>query len=102
MLGGTASTGDFGKLPTISTNGANLVFTFIRDQASIDGTTVLEIEVGGNLADWTSSYPVPATAIANTPGVSVQKNVPAPDKDTVTLTLPLSDLTNFVRIKVMP
>ena len=45
VLGGTKSTNDSGKLPKVSTSGANLLFTFTRDQKSIDGTTVVTIEV---------------------------------------------------------
>ena len=102
VLGGSNGIKDLGKLPAISTAGGNLVFSFIRDQASIDGTTTIGIEVGNNLADWTTSYPVPGTAVANNPGVTVQKNVPAPGNDTVTLTLPLSNLKKFARLKVVP
>lgn len=102
VLGGTLATNDRAKLPAIATSGANLVFTFIRDHASIDGTTALEIELGSDLAAWTTSYPVPDTAVINNPGISVQKGVPASDKDTVTLTFPLSDLKKFARLKVAP
>jgi hypothetical protein len=102
VLGGSNGIKDLGKLPAVATSGGNLVFSFIRDQASIDGATIVGIEVGNNLADWTTSYPVPGTAVANNPGVTVQKNVPAPGNDTVTLTLPLSNLKKFARLKVTP
>ena len=102
VLGGTAATNDLAKLPVATATDGNLVFSFIRNQESIDGTTTVAIEVGNNLVSWPTSYLVPAIAVANSPGVSVQKNVPAPNKDTVTLTLPLSGLTKFARLKVIP
>ncbi|OYV03302.1 MAG: hypothetical protein CFE26_21370, partial [Verrucomicrobiales bacterium VVV1] len=90
VLGGTASIRDFGKLPGFSTAGGNLAFTFIRDQASIDGTTAITIEVGETLTDWPQSFPVPDTAATNNPGLTVVKNSPSAGQDTVTLILPLN------------
>jgi autotransporter-associated beta strand protein len=107
VLGGTIGTNDQANLPALSTSGGNLVFTFQRDQASIDGTTILMIEVGTDLATWTippSPYAVPiaATGPVN-PGVSVVKDSPEPGIDTVTLTLPQTpDSKKFVRLRVTP
>jgi autotransporter-associated beta strand protein len=103
VLGGTSSTNDLAKLPTATTTAGNLVFSFIRDQASIDGTTVVTIELGENLADWPQTFPVPDTAVSNNPGLSVVKDLPAVGQDTVTLILPLvSGGKTFARLKVMP
>lgn len=102
VLGGTSGTNDLGKLPAIATSGGNMTFTFVRDQDSIDGTTTVAIEVGANLSAWPNSYPVPATPATNNPGVTVQKNIPTPGTDTVTLTLPLSELKIFARLKITP
>jgi autotransporter-associated beta strand protein len=103
ILGGTATTRDAAKLPQVTTSGGKMILTFIRDQASIDGTTTLTIETGTNLAAWPSSYPVPTVAANSNPGVSVIKNLPAAGKDTITLTLPLSSSTaKFARLKVLP
>ncbi len=87
MLGGTATTHDLAKLPQLSADSGNLVFSFVRDQASISGTTRVVIEVGSDLATWPDSHTVPGTAVANNPGVTVVKDSPLPGKDTVTLTL---------------
>jgi autotransporter-associated beta strand protein len=100
VLGGQAGGNDLAKLPAVSRVGGNMAFTFIRDQDSIDGVTVLEIEVGENLIDWPSIHPVPGVAASNNPGVTVRKNVPASGKDTVTLSLPISGPEKFVRLKV--
>jgi fibronectin-binding autotransporter adhesin len=102
VLGGSSGTNDGGKLPVISMVGGNALFRFIRDQTSIDGTTTVEIEVSPDLRDWSTRYAVPADAAASNPGVTVQKNFPAAGKDTVTLLLPLSGVTGFVRMKVTP
>jgi hypothetical protein len=40
--------------------------------------------------------------VLNQAGVTVQKNFPAAGKDTVTLVLPLTGETGFVRMKVTP
>jgi autotransporter-associated beta strand protein len=99
-LGGTISTNDLDKLPAVSTSGTNMVFTFERDQDSIDGTTVLEIEVGTTLALWPDVFAVPAGAVANVPGVTVVKDT-SPGFDGVTLTVPRgSDPSKFARLKV--
>ena len=101
VLGGTKLTKDSGKLPSISTSGGNFVFTFKRNQASIDGTTTVAIEVGTNLVTWSNSYPVPSTAVASNPGVTVVKDSPV-GFDTVTLALaPTSEPLKFARLKVV-
>jgi autotransporter-associated beta strand protein len=102
VLGGTSSASDRAKLPVISMVGGNALFRFVRDHASIDGTTTVEIEVSPDLRDWSTRYPVPADAVTNQAGVTVQKNSPAAGKDTVTLVLPLTGETGFVRMKVTP
>ena len=102
LLGGTITTSDSGKLPQISTGGGNMVFAFVRDQASIDGITALEIQTSENLTSWSTNYPVSTSAATNNPGVTVLKDTPAPGQDTVTLTLPLSGVTKFARLKVIP
>lgn len=101
ILGGTGSTNDLAKLPVVSTSGGNLVFSFIRDQASIDGSTIVTIELGENLTDWPQGFPVPANAATNNPGLSVVKDSPAFERDTVTFIQPLSPVgKSFARLKV--
>jgi fibronectin-binding autotransporter adhesin len=58
VLGGSATTNDLGKLPTLSTAGGNFTFTFFRDQDSKTADTAVSIQVGTNLDTWTT-YPVP-------------------------------------------
>jgi autotransporter-associated beta strand protein len=102
VLGGTATANDVAKLPQASTASGDLTFSFVRDQASIGGTTSVVIEVGTDLSTWPDSYTVPGVAVANNPGVTVVKDS-LPGKDTVTLTLPLTPgLGKFVRLKVTP
>jgi hypothetical protein len=94
---------DLAKLPKTSTTpGGDVLFTFVRDQTSIDGTTTVAIEVGTTLAAWPDSYSVPGTAVANNPGVTVIKDAPVAGKDTVTLTLPRApEAKKFARLKVV-
>ena len=100
VLGGLIGTKDDGKLPEISIGG-NMLFTFKRDQKSIGGTTALSIDTSPDLLDWTTGYAVPDSAATANPGVTVIKGTPT-GFDTVTLTLPMSDLKKFARIKVTP
>jgi autotransporter-associated beta strand protein len=101
VLGGSAATNDLGKLPAVSASGGNMTFSFVRDQASIEATTAVSIEVGTDLASWPDSYSVPHGAVADIPGVTVVKNSPS-GFDTVTLTVPQSpDAKKFARLKVV-
>ncbi|MFZ9937757.1 MAG: LamG-like jellyroll fold domain-containing protein [Luteolibacter sp.] len=104
VLGGTKDTNDIGKLPTSSIDGDDMVFSFVRDQASIDGSTTVQIETSTDLVTWDSApspYAVPDVAASNIPGVSVAKDSPAAGKDTVTLRIPRApDASKFARIKV--
>ncbi len=103
VLGGDKDTNDASKLPAINTAGGNLTFTFFRDQASIDGTTIVEINTSLDLTDWTTTYTVPDGAVANNPGVTVEKDTPTAGIDKVTLTIPQApDTRKFARLKVKP
>ncbi len=103
VLGGDKDTNDASKLPAIATAGGNLTFTFFRDQASIDGTTIVEINTSLDLTDWTTTYAVPDGAVANNPGVTVEKDMPTTGIDKVTLTIPQApDTKKFARLKVKP
>ncbi len=101
VLGGDKDTRDLAKLPAISTDGADMIFTFRRDQDSIDPSTAVVIEVGTSPATLNgATYPVPDAAVSNNPGVTVVKNSPAAGTDTVTLRLPRApDLRKFARLK---
>jgi len=100
VLGGTSNINDAAKLPKISPVDDHIVFSFTRDQVSIDGSTVVEIEVSPDLTDWTTSYAVPASATINPTGVNVQKNTPFAGRDTITLKLPTTGPNRFARLKV--
>ncbi|BCX47539.1 hypothetical protein HAHE_14470 [Haloferula helveola] len=101
VLGGLISTNDLDKLPTVGTSGGDMTFSFVRDQASIDGSTTVEIEVGTTLASWPDVYAVPDAAAANNPGVTVVKDSPSAGFDTVTLTIVRApDAAKFARLRV--
>ena len=102
VLGGTKDTNDLSLLPTISTSGANMVFSFQRSQASIDGTTTVAIEDSPDLISWPDSYNVPGPAQVNNPGVTVEKDTSV-GFDTITLTVPRApDAAKFARLLVTP
>jgi hypothetical protein len=102
VLGGLASTNDLDKLPVLTTSGGNMLFTFKRDQDSIDGTTSVEIEVDTNLVAWPASYTVGADTAGSDAGVTIVKDSPAPGTDAVTLSVAISpDAKKFARLKVV-
>jgi autotransporter-associated beta strand protein len=101
VIGGLAGMDDTDKLPVISTDGGTMLFTFKLDHKSIHASTHIEIQVGTDLIGWPATYAVPDVAAANNPGVTVVKGVPS-GFDTVTLSLPLSGMKKFARLKVTP
>ena len=103
VLGGSKNTSDSTKLPQLSISDGNVIFTFIRDQASISGAT-LRIQVGTDLVNWpiTSTYTVGADTDGSASGVTILKNTPEIGKDTITLSRPQSGLPTklFARLSV--
>jgi hypothetical protein len=99
VLGGSALSNDLGKLPTLQTDGANMTFTFVRDQDSVDGSTLASIEVGPDLSGWPDVYTVGADTAGSTPGVTVTDNLDG--TDTVVLTVPRGAVEKkFARLSV--
>jgi autotransporter-associated beta strand protein len=102
VIGGTKDTNDLSKLPAISINGGNLVFSFQRSQDSIDGSTTLAIQVSSDLISWSNSYNVPSSAQINNLGVTVSKDTSA-GFDTIILTVPRAlNIRKFARLVVTP
>lgn len=99
VLGGDKDTNDLGKLPGLTLNGGDMEFSFVRDQASVEASTGVEIEVGTTLASWPASYTVGADTGSSDAGVTVVDNLDG--TDTVTLTLTQApDLKKFARMVV--
>jgi hypothetical protein len=103
VLGGSRNTSDSTKLPQLSISDGNVIFTFVRDQASISGAT-LRIQVGTDLVNWpiTSTYTIGADTAGSASGVTILKDTPEIGKDTVTLSRPRSGLPTklFARLSV--
>jgi len=99
VLGGLAATNDVGRLPTLATDGTDVTFTFVRDQSSIEASTVVTIEAGTDLVSWPESFAVPDadTGVVN-PGVTVAAGA---GTDIVTLTVPQAAGKKFARLKVV-
>lgn len=101
VLGGTKLTNDLGKLPQISNSGANMVFTFNRDQMSINGTTAVTIQVGTSLVNWPDTCTVGTNTAGSTAGVTVTKDTSA-GFDTVSPTVPRApNVQKFARLRVI-
>jgi fibronectin-binding autotransporter adhesin len=89
-----------GLLPAVSTSGVNMLFTFKRNQASINANTALTIDVGTTLASWPNGYNVGADTAGSSAGVTIAKDSPVSGTDTVTLTVTKSpDAKKFARLK---
>ena len=104
VLGGGVNTSDSTKLPQLSISDGNVIFTFVRDQASINGSTTVQIEVGSDLTSW-SLYEVgiePVIQYPNDVVLNIYRDTPAIGKDTITLSRPRSGLPTklFARLSV--
>jgi fibronectin-binding autotransporter adhesin len=107
VLGGLATTNDLSKLPVFRITDGNRIFSFFRDQDSIDPKTALSIEVSTDLVNWDSApspYAVPDadTGGVINPGVTVDADNPATGTDRITLTVSQSpDTQKFARLRVV-
>lgn len=104
VLGGSKDTSDRNKLPQVTSDGANLIFTFTRSKESITPDVAVAVQVNADLGTWPTSganfFAVPDAPVANNPGVTVVDNAPA-DTQTVTLTVPMgADTKKFARLAV--
>lgn len=100
LLGGTASTNDLGKLPTVSTTGGNLVFTFYRDQDSKTSDVAVSIQVGTTLASWPASFTVGYDTASSSAGVTVTDHGDGTDEIILTVAQ-APDAKKFARLVVM-
>ncbi|PXA05501.1 hypothetical protein DDZ13_01120 [Coraliomargarita sinensis] len=103
VLGGdpTDATDDAGKAPNSTVDATNLIFTFVRDQASIHPNTAVTVDVGTDLSTWPDAYSVGADTAESDEGVSVSKDDPEVGFDTVTVTVPKSpDTKKFAKLSV--
>ncbi|MCW1923864.1 autotransporter-associated beta strand repeat-containing protein [Luteolibacter arcticus] len=99
VLGGLANTNDLSKLPTISIEAGNLVFTFLRDQDSKTLDATVFIDVGTTLATWPLNFTVGNNTAGSTTGVTVTDNLNG--TDTVKLTIAQApDTKKFARLRV--
>jgi autotransporter-associated beta strand protein len=99
VLGGDKTTKDLGKLPTVATSGANVNFSFVRNQNSIDPGVSVTIEVGTNLTTWPDVFIVGANTASSTTGITVTNN--GNGTDAITLIIPQAGGgQKFCRLKV--
>lgn len=99
VLGGTASTRDLAKLPTVATAGTNMTFSFLRNRDSVHPSHTVAIETGTTLTAWPNVYTVGADTATSSTGITVTNH--GNGTDTVTLSVPqASDTVKFARLKV--
>ncbi len=101
VLGGSHVTHDRHLLPTLSKIGDNYLYRFIRNRSSIDPATTLFIETSPDLQSWPNSYFIPLTQEAAEPNISILSDEPQQGQDTISFTLPASEPTSFLRLKVV-
>ena len=102
VLGGDKNTNDSGKMPKITVAGGDMIFTFVRSQASINAKTEVAILVGSDLVSWPTVYTVGADTAGSTSGVTILKDLPVAGKDTVSLGVAMSpDPKKFARLRVI-
>jgi autotransporter-associated beta strand protein len=94
VLGGNPKAASSGILPTATTLGGNLVFTFRRIRATTADTNQV-FQYGTNLSGWTD-VPIVAGGI-----VAIQPDTPQAGTDTITITVPEgTNPRTFGRLKV--
>lgn len=102
LKGGNPETPGGTQLPTSSASGANLIFTFERDdraKAANLGLTIT-VEAGTNLSDWPEVFTIGNDTAGSSAGVVISNDGDA-NPDTVTVTIPKNAATTkFARLKV--
>ncbi len=102
LKGGNPETPGGTQLPTSSASGANLIFTFERDdraKAANLGLTIT-VEAGTNLSDWPEVFTIGNDTAGSSAGVVISNDGDV-NPDTVTVTIPKNAATTkFARLKV--
>ncbi|MCH7226225.1 hypothetical protein [Haloferula sp. A504] len=102
VLGGSHLANDLEKLPTVTREGDRVDFRFRRSQASIDGQTTLQVEVGNSPDDLAEIHPVPDGAVSASPGLSVVKDVVS-GYDEITFSMEVDAAEKkFIRLRTTP
>lgn len=85
--------------PTLAVTNGNVVFTFIRDHASITPDVAVAVELSNDLVTWPGVYDVGIDTASSDAGIVVTNNGA---NDTVTLTVPQGTTAKqFARLKVI-
>ncbi len=102
LKGGNPQTPGGTKLPTSTASGANLIFTFERDDRAkaANSGIVVTVEAGTNLSNWPEVFTIGNDTAGSSAGVVISNDSDA-NPDTVTVTIPKnSATTKFARLKV--
>jgi autotransporter-associated beta strand protein len=99
VLGGDPSTSSATLAPTARISGADLVFSFLRDDDSETADIVLTVEAGHDMATWPEIFTIGADSATSSPGVRVEENAAA--ADTVVVTISTGGFSpKYARMKV--
>lgn len=102
LKGGNPQTPGGSQLPTSSENGANLIFTFERDDRAkaANSGIIVTVEAGTDLATWPQVFTIGNDTAGSSPGVVISNDGDA-NPDTVTVTIPKNSATaKFAHLKV--
>lgn len=98
ILGGSPLVSAASGRPAATAGGGNMVFTFVRDDASETPDVTLTVETGTDFLTWPTVLTIGPNTAASSPGVSITENGSAPD--TITVTIPYGKPTRvFARLK---
>jgi hypothetical protein len=85
--------------PAVAISGGNMLFTFLRADASETPEVSLAVESSIDLIHWPTVFAIGSTTAASSPGVTVVENGTSPD--TITVAIPLgTDKAKFARLRV--
>lgn len=102
LKGGNPQTPGGTQLPTSTDGGANLIFTFERDDRAkaANSGIVVTVEAGTDLATWPQVFTIGNDTAGSSAGVVISNDGDA-NPDTVTVTIPKSSATaKFAHLKV--
>jgi uncharacterized repeat protein (TIGR03803 family) len=100
VLGSNPLLADFPAQPAATFTPSQIIFTFLRADASESPDLTLTVETGETLQSWPSGYLIGPNTASSSPGVSVVENGTSPDLITVTIPK-FSSLLKFARLKAV-
>ena len=99
ILGGNPTAPATSGRPQVAASGGNMLFTFLRDDASETPDVTLTVETGTDPVTWPSVFAIGPNTAVSSPGANITENGAAPDL--ITVIIPQGTATRrFARLKV--